>query len=442
VPDGAEAAALSPTGRLLAYADAASVRVRDVAAGKEVVKIKLPEVGNDGLGVTCLATFSADEKVLATGEWSGTVRLWDAATGKALRTLAAAKKDGGPGGAMPAGVEFSRDGRLLLTVRRPSPVMPLPLPAPGAPEAEEPKGQLRLWDTATGAVVRTWSVPADVTGAALTPDGRAVVTAAPDGVTLWEAATGRERFRGKSAVVVACSPDGRVLAAADGATVRLLDARTGKGFARLAGHEADVQALAFTPDGKSLVSGSADSTALVWDVVRPAAKVEEPGAERLAELWAELADADAGKAFRAVAALEGSPKGAAALLAERLKPVPAPDAKQVAGWVGDLNADSFDAREKAAAELARLGELARPALEEALQKRPSAELRRRAEELLGRLKPGGALSAAELRHLRAVEALEGVGTPEAKKLLEELAKGAPGARLTREADAALRRLEK
>src|SRR5262249_12406636 len=163
---------------------------------------------------------------------------------------------------------------------------------------------------------------------------------------------------------------------------------------------------------------------------------------RLAELWEELADADAAKAASAVAALEGSPKGAAALLADRLKPIPVPDAKQVAGWGADLNADSFGAREKAAAGLARLCEPARPGVEEALKKRPSPELRRWAEELLGRLKPGGPLSAEELRHLRAVEVLEGVGTPAAKKLLEELAKGAPGARLTREAGAALRRLGK
>src|SRR5262249_53623371 len=254
-------------------------------------------------------------------------------------------------------VEFSRDGRMLLTVRAPNPIVLFRQAPPQDPEVPpELKSHLCLWDTATGTVVRRWEAKGGVTSAALTPDGHAVMTAAADGVTLWEVATGKERFRTKGAGVVACSPDGRVLAAG-GTTVRLLDRRTGKEFAQLKGHEADVRALAFTPDGKALVSGSADSTALVWEVARPAAKVEEQGAERLAELWAELSDADAGKASRAAAVLEGSPKGAAALLAERLKPVPAPDAKQVAGWVADLNADNFDAREKAAAELAKLGEL-------------------------------------------------------------------------------------
>jgi WD40 repeat protein len=438
VPGGASAAALSPTGRLLAYADEATVRVRDVAAGKDVVKVKVP-AGDGGAGLVCLVRLSADEKVLASGDWSGTVRLWDAATGKALHTLAAAAKDGAPEGTVLSALEFSPDGRALLTVRGPNPVVPLPA-RPQAQAAEGPASQLCLWDPATGTAVRRWRAPGSVTAAAFTPDGHGVVTAAAHRVALWEAATGRERFRTKGAAVVACAPDGRVLAAAGGPAVRLLDLRTGQELGGLAGHEAEVQALAFTPDSKALVSGSADSTGLVWGVARPAPKVEERGVGRLAELWAELADPDAGKACRAAAELAASPKGAATLLARHVKPVPAPDAKQVGRWVADLDADSPNVREKAAGELARLGELAQAALEEALKKRPSAELRRRAEGLLGRLASGGGASAEGLRHLRAVEVLEGVGTPEARGLLKELAGGAAEARLTREAEAALRRL--
>src|SRR5262249_40551565 len=152
-------------------------------------------------------------------------------------------------------------------------------------------------------------------------------------------------------------------------------------------------------------------------------------------LWSELRGDDAGKAFLAANVLASSPKGAVALLAERLKPVPAPEAKQVARWVADLDSDDFETRKKASAELAGLGELARPALDEALTKEPSAEVRRQLDELLGRLKPGTALPAEDVRRGRAVEVLEWVGTAEARKLLEALAKGAPGARLTREAAA-------
>jgi len=98
---------------------------------------------------------------------------------------------------------------------------------------------------------------------------------------------------------------------------------------------------------------------------------------------------------------------------------------------------AFDVREKAARELRDLGELAVPALREALAQRPSLEVRRRAEGILEEL---AELSADQRRAVRAVEALEHIGTQPARQVLGVLAGGAPQARLTREARAALRRL--
>jgi hypothetical protein len=283
-----------------------------------------------------------------------------------------------------------------------------------------------------------------VADAAFTPDGRAVVTASADRVTVWEAVTGGERIHSKGgARLVCCLPDGRFLATADGAVIRLLDPRTGDEFGRLKGHDAEVWALAFTRDGKSLVSGSADSTALVWDAARlapPVLKVQEQSAERLNELWSDLEGKDAGKAFRAIVLLEASPKGATALLAKRVKPAAAPDAKQLKKWVADLDNDNFETRETASTELARLGELAHSALEAALKSK-SAETRRRAEELLGRLRPDAALSAEDVRGLRAVEVLARINTPEARQALHALARGAEGDRVTREAKTTLERLD-
>jgi hypothetical protein len=89
-------------------------------------------------------------------------------------------------------------------------------------------------------------------------------------------------------------------------------------------------------------------------------------------------------------------------------------------------------------DLEALKDEARPALRRALADNPSAEVRKRLEELLSRpalLPPGEAL-----RRVRAVEVLERLGTPEARRLLGALAGGEPEARLTREAQAALRRL--
>jgi hypothetical protein len=261
---------------------------------------------------------------------------------------------------------------------------------------------------------------------------------------VWELATGKLRFRSaEAAALVICSPDSRVLAADGGATIRLLDLRTGKEFRRLKGHQAEVEALAFTRDGKCLISGSADSTALVWGgaaLSPPAVKIEEQNAERLAELWSALANKTTAEAFQAAAELVASPKGAVALLAERVKPIAAPDAKQLSKRIADLDNDNFDVRESASTELGRLGELARPALEEA-RKSKSPETRRRVEELLNRLKPDGSLPAEDLRQLRALEVLEKINTPEARQLLHVLSRGAEGAWLTREAKTTLERLE-
>ena len=80
------------------------------------------------------------------------------------------------------------------------------------------------------------------------------------------------------------------------------------------------------------------------------------------------------------------------------------------------------------------------ALRAVVAKSSSAEARRRAEGLL-RDMGTGATPPRELRALRAVEVLEWIATKEARTLLLELTKGAPEARLTRDAAAACKRFE-
>jgi HEAT repeat protein len=155
--------------------------------------------------------------------------------------------------------------------------------------------------------------------------------------------------------------------------------------------------------------------------------------------WDALRDDDAAWAFKAMARLDASPAAAVGLLRERLKPVSAARSERIARLVGQLDDDDFEKREEASRELGKLGASAEPALRKAVQSSPSAEVLRRAEELLKMMRDGPT-SGDHLREVRAVEVLEGLGTPEAKKLLEELANGAPEAPLTREAKASLGRL--
>jgi hypothetical protein len=90
--------------------------------------------------------------------------------------------------------------------------------------------------------------------------------------------------------------------------------------------------------------------------------------------------------------------------------------------------------------LAKLGPLAHPALQRALGNGPSLQAQQQIEKLLEKQVTGQSLTSDELRALRAVEVLERIGTPEARQVLAELAQGAEGSSLTREAKAACQRL--
>jgi len=131
-----------------------------------------------------------------------------------------------------------------------------------------------------------------------------------------------------------------------------------------------------------------------------------------------------------------------ALLKDRLKPAPKTDPKRIRQLIGELDSDKFAVREAAFKALQDLGLEAEPAFRKALQENPSAEVQKRIDALLSGPPPRTAPSPDMLRRLRAITALEQVGSEEARQVLLILANGAPGALLTREAKAALDRLAK
>jgi hypothetical protein len=220
----------------------------------------------------------------------------------------------------------------------------------------------------------------------------------------------------------------------------LWDTATGKEVGRLAGHQGSIDTLEFAPDSKTLLTGSRDTTGLVWDVTSFAKWGRSPTtAMDAAARWKDLASDDAAKAFNALNAFSANTAGAVAYLKDHLSAATLPDDAKIAKLVADLDSDQFAARKKAGEELERLGETAAPMLRKALEADPSTEVKRRLEDLLAKANsktPGG----DSLRSLRAVEVLETIATPEARQLLRRIADGAPEARLTREARAALERL--
>ena len=144
------------------------------------------------------------------------------------------------------------------------------------------------------------------------------------------------------------------------------------------------------------------------------------------------------KAYLAIQTPAVGERQAVAFLRERLPDAPELNDQQIALLIADLDSTRFAVRQKATEELGKAGGVAERALRMKLKERPSLEVRQRIEQLLDRLsKP---LSGDQLQALRAVEVLEHIGSPEAKQVLEKLATGAEGARLTREAKASLGRL--
>ena len=164
---------------------------------------------------------------------------------------------------------------------------------------------------------------------------------------------------------------------------------------------------------------------------------------QLEALWSALAGDDAGKAYEAIAALAAAAKQAVPFLQERLLVPPPPppfDPQRLAQLIADLASNTFSVRQKATEQLEKHVEKVEAALREALGQKPSLEVRCRLERLLDRLKK--APSGDELRQVRAIQALEYVGTPEAKRVLEALAKRSQANQVAREAQASLQRLNK
>jgi hypothetical protein len=251
---------------------------------------------------------------------------------------------------------------------------------------------------------------------------------------------------------VAFSPSGRLLAATvrngralaggdaqETSMLHLWEVLTGQEIRRVDVPQGMVRTLAFAPDGRTLASGGSDSTILLWDLTGGMkygkSKTAAPTAGDLPGLWADLAG-DAAKADRALWALVRAPKQSVPFLQEQVRPAAPADGQKVAALVADLDSKNFAVRAQAGRALEELGASAEAALRKALMGSHPLEVRLRLEQILEKR------GQETLRQLRAIAALEQIGTVEARQVLQALVQATPNPQVAQAAGAALWRLDR
>ncbi|MGE0285358.1 MAG: caspase family protein [Bradyrhizobium sp.] len=239
---GAIGVAISPDARLVASGNfGGTVKLWDVESGREIRTL----IGHSAF--TTAVVFSPDGNRVASASWDRTIKLWDVVTGQEIRTFSG--HDG-----FITSLAISPDGQRLLS---------------GA------NADARLWDIATGRQLRVFksdNLPATPHAVEFSPDGRKVATAGVDSkVKIWETDTGRllGTLIGHTGLVdaLAFSCDGRQIVSGAGGdnSIRIWEISSRREVRKIAGHLGRVYSIALSPDCQRIVSASEDNTVRIWE---------------------------------------------------------------------------------------------------------------------------------------------------------------------------------
>ncbi|WP_427156879.1 WD40 repeat domain-containing protein [Aliinostoc sp. HNIBRCY26] len=294
----------SDSGYSVAYSPARSqtnspVETTLASAGAKSVKIWNPDNGQLLLtlsGQAWAVSFSPDGQILASGSQDGSLNLWDANTGKLIRSL----KHSEPvidivfspdGQTLASGLDLGsnirlwnwRTGEIIRIKDDPNAVKTgfsnfKSRPITFSPDAQtlfardDSAAVIQSWNVKTGELTGSFDAKSSINTVAISPDGKTLATGIHDNaIKLWNVSDSKLihtlTSRQGEVKAVAFSPDGKLLASGsqDG-SVTLWNTVTGELISTFTAHREQVWSIAFNPNGKTLASGSQDGTIKIWNV--------------------------------------------------------------------------------------------------------------------------------------------------------------------------------
>jgi len=243
----------SPDGKNLAsFSGDNTIRIWDSSTGKMIRKTTLNS--NDRYDFSC---FSSDGKILATGGYG--IILWDAETGIAIRHIVRYNSDylSGDGylrndyyNRENYSIQFSPEGKILASWGS--------------------NGSIKLWDTATGGKIWERSEKV-VLSVHFSPDGKTLSAKSYNDIKLLDTKTGSLLYSPGVKMYGIVSPNGKIQASEanyyDSNNIILSDTAFGRKLRELIAHRGKINSICFSPDGKTLASGSADGTIKTWNSI-------------------------------------------------------------------------------------------------------------------------------------------------------------------------------
>ena len=214
-----------------------------ISKERKVEKVKTLEGHSDGV---VSVSFSPGGKLLASGSWDETIKIWEVGSWKLVETLEGHSDS-------VYSVSFSPDGKLL---------------ASGSGD-----NTIKIWEVGSWKLVKTLEGHSySVYSVSFSPDGKLLASGSGDKtIKIWEVGSWKliKTLEGHSyeVISVSFSPDGKFLASgSNDETIKIWEVGSWKLVKTLEGHTNWVWPVSFSPDGKYLASGGGDKTIKMWEV--------------------------------------------------------------------------------------------------------------------------------------------------------------------------------